>query len=505
MPETQPADVFQLVGTTLEGRFVVEATVAEGGFGVVYRAQQATLERPVALKVLKTPGHFNEAAKQEFLESFAAEAKTIARISHPNIVDVYDFGVSVMPSGERAAWMALEWLTGVTLESELVRRRGRGGMPPAECLALLEPILSALALVHAAGVAHRDIKPANIMVVPSRATRFTPVSAGAKARVLKLLDFGIAKIMEEEEKPGTGRTRTRSDRISFSPGYAAPEQVSHGRTGPWTDVHAMGLILTELLTDRPPFEAEEMAVLFQQIIDRTRPTPRTRGFDVGAWEEVLLRALAVPTAERYRDAGELLSALAATVPEGRAARVGQASDTDPDSGPPPPSPAASTLESMETQVATAPGPSEPALLHVTTATSTARDRSSIQPAAGAGRAPLYVGAALAVVVAIGGWIAVTRLGPRTGGHTPPDAGSQARTVPSGESARPAAVVPSSSATTADSAPSADPSATAIGSVATSASVAPRHIHGPHAVSAAPSAVHSAATVSSALPTRDTMY
>src|SRR5580704_2206465 len=113
-------DVFQLAGTTLEGRFVVERVVAEGGFGVVYRAQQAALERPIALKVLKTPERFDEAAKQEFLASFASEAKTIARISHPHIVDVYDFGVSDMPSGVRAAWMALEWMTGVTLEDELL-------------------------------------------------------------------------------------------------------------------------------------------------------------------------------------------------------------------------------------------------------------------------------------------------------------------------------------------------------------------------------------------------
>jgi serine/threonine-protein kinase len=223
-------DVYQLAGTTLEGRFTVERVVAEGGFGVVYRAQQAALERPIALKVLKTPDHFDEAAKQQFLAGFAAEAKTIARIAHPHIVHVYDFGVSMMPSGVRAAWMALEWLTGVTLEDELLGRRGRGGRSPAECLALLKPIISALAIVHAEGVVHRDIKPSNIMLVP--------LPGGA---ILKLLDFGIAKIMESDEPPGSGDTRTCSTQIAFSPRYASPEQLIHGRSGPWTDVHALGL------------------------------------------------------------------------------------------------------------------------------------------------------------------------------------------------------------------------------------------------------------------------
>src|ERR1700733_10681730 len=98
MSAGDPYDVFQLAGTTLEGRFVVERVVAEGGFGVVYRAQQAALERPIALKVLKTPERFDEVAKQHFLAGFASEAKTIARIAHPNIVSVFDFGVSEMPA-----------------------------------------------------------------------------------------------------------------------------------------------------------------------------------------------------------------------------------------------------------------------------------------------------------------------------------------------------------------------------------------------------------------------
>jgi hypothetical protein len=209
-----------------------------------------------------------------------------------------------MPSGDRAAWMALEWLTGVPLDVELARRRGQGGLSPRECLALMRPTLAALATVHAKGVAHRDLKPANIMLVDT-ASGPTP----------KLLDFGIAKIMGDDEEPGAGHTRTGSAQIAFSPLYGSPEQISQGRSGPWTDVHAMGLILTELLADCAPLGADTAGLLYQQIVHPVRPTPAKFGVDVGAWEAVLLRAVDVSPAHRYRDASALLAALESSVDE----------------------------------------------------------------------------------------------------------------------------------------------------------------------------------------------
>src|SRR4029079_13513941 len=131
-----PVDRFGLAGTTLGGRYRVERVVAEGGFAVVYRAQQIALDRPVALKVLKTPPGLGDAARVRFESRFATEARTIAKLQHPYIVDVYDYGVSPMPSGESAPWMALEWLDGETLESELDRRRGGGGRRVADAVAL---------------------------------------------------------------------------------------------------------------------------------------------------------------------------------------------------------------------------------------------------------------------------------------------------------------------------------------------------------------------------------
>ena len=293
-------DPFGLAGSVLDGRFRIEREVAEGGFGVVYYATQVALDRPVAIKVLKTPADFDEAAKVQFRDRFASEAKTIARIRHPHIVDVYDFGISPMPSGEIAPWMALEWLQGETLEDELQRRRGQGGQKPADVLAVFRPVLQAFAFAHKHGIAHRDIKPANIMTVPSE-----------HGVTMQVLDFGIAKVANPDQIAGSGYSRT-SSMPAFSPLYAAPEQIAFGRTGYWTDVHALGLILTEMLTDQPPYVAEDKE-LFEEVMSHRRPTPAAKGIDVGTWESVLQKAVALSPSDRWKTASELLAALAANL------------------------------------------------------------------------------------------------------------------------------------------------------------------------------------------------
>ncbi len=250
-------DAFRLRGTLVSGRFRVEEQIAEGGFAVVYRATQVALDRQVALKVLKTPAGYDEVARVEFHAKFEAEAKTIARLKHPDIVDVYDFGVSELPSGELSPWMALDWVDGETLETRLQRMRHEGRrLEPGEALELLRPAIQALAFAHRQGIAHRDVKPANIMITES--------DHGRRVRVL---DFGIAKIIRGEEPAGSGRTRTGSV-PAFSPAYAAPEQVTFSRTGPWTDVHALGLVLSELLTGEAPFGDPEASVHEQVMAAR---------------------------------------------------------------------------------------------------------------------------------------------------------------------------------------------------------------------------------------------
>lgn len=165
-----------------------------------------------------------------------------------------DFGVSEIHGEPDVPWMVAEWVDGQTLAGDLKARRGRGGRSPHECLLLLKPVFDALAYAHGLRIVHRDIKPANLMFTGSvgGTTRSTSHTGTPQ---LKLSDFGIAKVMESEEAPPTGRPRRSLQQISFSARYGAPEQFSGARTGPWTDVHAMVLLLTELLTDRAPYEA----------------------------------------------------------------------------------------------------------------------------------------------------------------------------------------------------------------------------------------------------------
>ncbi|MFO0603679.1 MAG: serine/threonine-protein kinase [Polyangiales bacterium] len=295
-------DVFGLVGRALLDKYLVDRVVAKGGFGTVYQGRHLELQTPVAVKVLMVPDRFQGDLREEFLEKFRLEARTIAALNHPAIVRVLDFGTALFAAGA-SPWMALEWLEGHTLESELEARLGQRGRSPREALALLRPAFDALACAHEVGIAHRDVKPANMMVV--RARRGEPG--------LRMLDFGIAKVMEPEEQAGSGHTSTQTELTAFSLLYAAPEQISRSRTGPWTDVHALGLILTEILTDTQAYQAQDTTQIYAEIVGRERPTPGRAGVDVGPWEAVLARALSLRPAERHGNAADFLAALEAAV------------------------------------------------------------------------------------------------------------------------------------------------------------------------------------------------
>jgi serine/threonine-protein kinase len=163
---------------------------------------------------------------------------------------------------------------------------------------LLRPLIEAVALAHESGVVHRDIKPANIMVLD-------PLGTGG----VRVLDFGIAKMMNPDGPVSTGSTLTRS-RTGFSPRYAAPEQIEGTRTGPWTDVHGLGLVLSEVLTGASPYGPGEFVVtVYARVASPKRPTPSAAGVDVGPWEPVLARALALKPNRRFGNARELLVAL----------------------------------------------------------------------------------------------------------------------------------------------------------------------------------------------------
>jgi serine/threonine-protein kinase len=290
-------DLFGLVGTTLDGKYRVDAQVGEGGFGVVYRGFHLSFEQPVAIKCLKVPAHFTSEAKQLFMDKFREEGKLLAKLRHPAIVRVFDFGV--VPESN-LPFLVLEWMDGRDLEEALTDRAEP--FSETEAIRFLRPAVDAIALAHRRGVAHRDIKPANLFLADTE--------DGTK---LMVLDFGIAKAMQEGETATQRQTKTSSGFSAFSPGYGAPEQFhskKYGPTGPWTDVHALGLILVELLAGRPALEGEEMADFLLACVRQDRPTPRALGLDVSdAFETICGQALALMPGDRFSSAEDLLLAL----------------------------------------------------------------------------------------------------------------------------------------------------------------------------------------------------
>jgi serine/threonine protein kinase/ABC-type branched-subunit amino acid transport system substrate-binding protein len=319
-----PSDPFSIVGTLVERKYRVDRVVAEGGFGIVYAGHHIALDAPIALKVMR-PSGVDADAWADVLAQFVQEAKTIARLKHPAVVSVMDVGVmypAAFPAG--VPWMVMEWLEGTTLLDDLAPRRAKGGRSVAEAFALLRPVIEAIAEAHEAGIVHRDLKPSNIMLVPRK-------RGGVRARVL---DFGIAKAMDADRAAPSGHTTTQANVKAFSAAAAAPEQISGTRTGPWTDVHALGLLLSELLTDASPYPLADPTDHFRAVFDERRPTPAKAGVDVGPWEAVIARALALKPADRFADAGELLRALEDALPA--EARSGQVAERTAPSGAPPP-------------------------------------------------------------------------------------------------------------------------------------------------------------------------
>jgi len=303
-PQRGPAaDPFGLVGTLLDGQYRVDAVVGEGGFGVVYRGFHLSLEQPVAIKALKVLAPDDRKVQDALFDKFKDEAKLLYTLSQSslNIVRSMDFGAVTAPSGMWAPFMVLEWLEGRSLAEDLVQRRqaGQRGRSLDEALALFEPIVRGIAVAHQQRVAHRDVKPANVFL-----------SAGPEGTRVKILDFGIAKIIRDGEGQGT-----RSPFASFTWLYAAPEQLDPrvGPTGLATDVYALALLFTQLLTDRVPVEGRDVISLMKAATDPTvRPTPRARGAVVpDDVELVLRRALAVDPRARFANASELWGALQA--------------------------------------------------------------------------------------------------------------------------------------------------------------------------------------------------
>ncbi|MCW5831891.1 MAG: SUMF1/EgtB/PvdO family nonheme iron enzyme [Labilithrix sp.] len=305
------ADPLSLVGTTVSEKYEIERVVGEGGFAVVYRARHTVWNRPVAIKVFRALVDLPHERRRDLVDSFIQEGRLLADLSERSaaICQARDVGTLTAPGGREIPYMVLEWLEGRSLEQVLEAEKAARMPPrtPEQALRILEPAAEALELAHRKGIAHRDVKPANIFILGEPRGDFT----------VKLLDFGIAKVVQDAQRLGGSFAQTQGVVSSFTPAYGAPEQFSrsHGSTGPWTDVFALALIFTELMTHEPPLRGDDLTQLaFMSMDPRRRPTPRTYGANVSdAVEAVLRRALAVAPDDRFRSMGELWDALRAAL------------------------------------------------------------------------------------------------------------------------------------------------------------------------------------------------
>ncbi len=268
-----------LVGTVIDGRYLMESVLGEGGMGVVYLATHTALNKRFAVKVLR-----GEIARdEEIMRRFVREAQSSTAIGHANIVDISDFGK--LPDG--TAYFVMEHLEG----EPLTDRIRSGAMPPDEVLHIAAQIAAALAAAHGRGIVHRDLKPDNIFLI----------RRGGDDRFVKILDFGIAKV------GGANAKLTRTGMIFGTPHYMSPEQAAGQSVDARTDVYALGVILYEMLTGQVPFDGDTfMGILGKHMFDPP-PKPSELVGDLGPIEPLVLESLAKKPEDRYASMDDLLA------------------------------------------------------------------------------------------------------------------------------------------------------------------------------------------------------
>ncbi|UJR81206.1 serine/threonine-protein kinase [Sandaracinus amylolyticus] len=282
----------ELIGRSLSG-YRIESRLGSGATGVVFRAKHPDQDRRVALKVL----HDNLGSISSLKRRFEREARVLAKLDHPNVVYITDFGVV-----DGHTFIAMELLEGQTLEQLLEDQP----IDLDRALRITKQILAGLAFAHARQVVHRDLKPANVYLCKS---------ADGTDQV-KLLDFGLAKMLSIDDLSQDG-TLTRKGRIVGTPAYMAPEQITGVSLDVRADVYALGVLLYELLADRRPFLSERRSELLRaHLLEPVPPLADARkGLAVHPDLEAIVRkALAKDPAHRYADATEMLAAIEALPP-----------------------------------------------------------------------------------------------------------------------------------------------------------------------------------------------
>ena len=264
------------------GHYTLRRELGRGGMSVVYEALDTRTGQPVALKLLRLPPTLDAAETDALIARFEREARTVARLSHPNVIGIHEIGAV-----EGQHFLAMEFLRGQTLRQRLTQSR----LTVRDACSILTQIAGAVDTVHAAGIVHRDVKASNIMLLPDGTA--------------KLLDFGIARSREEAEITTAGA-------ILGTPSYMAPEQVRGEPATPATDLWSLGVLSYEMLTGHLPFAGQVVAnVLYQVLNSSPAPMPALPK----SVQKVLRRALDKDPALRYPSAAVLAEALGSVLPK----------------------------------------------------------------------------------------------------------------------------------------------------------------------------------------------
>jgi eukaryotic-like serine/threonine-protein kinase len=266
-----------LLGTTLGGRYRLEARVGAGGMSTVYRAFDETLQRQVAIKLMNR----EVASDSDQLERFRREARAVAQLSHPHVVGVIDYG-----EDDGRPYIVFEYVEGETLK-ERIRRTGR--LPVTEAIAYAIEITRALGVAHARHIVHRDVKPQNVLIDEEGSAKVT--------------DFGIARTLDEEGLTADGRVLGTTD-------YVSPEQALGRPVTGQSDLYSLGVVLYEMLTGEVPFKGENQVAVAMKHVREDLPDVQTRRPEVSAaLASVVDTATAKRVEERYADDAELIADL----------------------------------------------------------------------------------------------------------------------------------------------------------------------------------------------------